>query len=141
MESSNKITPLFTLRNRIELTEYLKETQKKELGWMIYQDIIYDPMNSRFSGNMRIARFETPGFNTRIYAYENDVLFSYSVPAYQNKGLRFYVNGRYGFTRKMDIWVRYSLSKYRDLNEVGSGLDQISGSRRSEIKVQFRYQY
>ena len=90
---------------------------------------------------MRVALFDTPGFNSRIYAYENDVLYGYSIPAYQNKGLRYYVNGRYRFTGKMDMWLRYSLSKYKDITEIGSGQDQIDGSKRSEIKIQFRYQY
>jgi len=37
--------------------------------------------------------------------------------------------------------VRYSITRYKDLDVIGSGNDQIAGPRRSEIKVQFRYQY
>lgn len=141
VEWSSKVNKNITLRNRLELANYKKETQKMELGWMFYQDVIYDPMKSRYSGNMRLAVFNTPGFNSRIYVYENDVLFGYSVPAYQNQGLRFYLNGRYTFTRKTDLWMRYSLSKYKNLQSIGSGSEQITGSGRSEIKLQLRYQF
>lgn len=140
-EFISKISKVISLRNRLEASQYQKETQKEEVGWLVYQDLLFDPVKARYSGNMRLALFDTPGFNSRIYAYENDVLYGYSIPAYQNRGLRFYVNGRYRFTRKMDLWLRYSLSKYNDVNEIGSGQDQIDGSKRSEIKVQFRYQY
>ena len=140
-EFSSKISKIITLRNRIEASHYQKETQKEDVGWLVYQDVLIDPVKARYSGNMRIALFDTPGFNSRIYAYENDVLYGYSIPAYQNRGLRFYVNGRYRFTRNMDMWLRYSLSKYSDLSEIGSGQDQIDGSKRSEVKIQFRFQY
>ncbi|HUH33344.1 MAG TPA: hypothetical protein VLZ28_05280 [Daejeonella sp.] len=141
LEFSSKISKTITLRNRLEASHYQKETQKRELGWLAYQDVLFDPVKARYSGNIRIALFNTPGFNSRIYAYENDVLYSYSIPAYQNEGLRFYINGRYRFSRKMDMWLRYSLSKYKDVTKIGSGQDQIDGSKRSEIKVQLRYQY
>jgi hypothetical protein len=138
-EFSSKITELFTIRNRVELSDYKRELKKRELGWMAYQDIIFKPMQSRYSGNLRLAFFNTPGFNSRIYAYENDVLYSYSVPAYQNQGIRFYLNGRYSLSGKMDLWFRYSLSKYNSIDIIGSGNDQIAGSKRSEIKLQLRY--
>lgn len=140
MEFSSKINKNFTLRNRLEVADYRRELEDHQTGWMAYQDVIYDPMKSRFSGNFRFALFNTPGFDSRIYAYENDVLYSYSLPAYQNNGLRFYCNGRYSVSRKTDLWLRYAISKYKDLEVIGSGNDQITGSKRSEIKVQIRYQ-
>ena len=139
LDFSSKVNKFLTLRNRVELLEYQREAVKKEPGWMIYQDLIFDSMKSRFSGNLRLAYFNTHGFNSRIYAYENDVLYSYSIPAYQNNGLRFYCNGRYTFNRNIDFWIRYSISKYNNMDTIGSGNDEITGSKRSEIKVQFRY--
>lgn len=141
LEFSSKINDILTLRNRVEVADFKRESQKRESGWMAYQDILYDPVKSRLSGNMRLAYFDTPGFDSRIYAYENDVLYSYSVPAYQNNGIRFYCNGRYTLGRKTDLWMRYSISKYFDKDIVGSGNDEIDGSKRSELKVQLRFQF
>ncbi|MBC7746095.1 MAG: helix-hairpin-helix domain-containing protein [Flavobacterium sp.] len=140
-EFTSKVNKFLTIRNRLEIMDYKKENLAAELGWMIYQDVIYDPMKSKYSGNMRLAYFNTPGFNSRIYAYENDVLYSYSVPAYQNHGIRFYLNGRLILSDKIDLWVRYSLSKYSSLNIIGSGNEQINGSSRSEMKLQLRCQF
>ena len=141
LEFNTKFSKVLTLRNRFEVMNYKKENQKRELGWMAYQDLIYDPMKSKYSANMRFAYFNTPGFNSRIYAYENDVLYSYSVPAYQNQGIRFYLNGRYTLSKKLDAWMRYSISKYQNLDVIGSGAEQIQGSSRSEMKLQLRYQF
>lgn len=136
-----KVSDSFSLRNRAELVRYQKGSSGIELGYLSYQDIIYDPMSSKFSGNVRFAVFETPGFNSRIYSYENDVLYSYSVPAYQGKGIRFYINGRYTIVRGLDIWLRYAVANYSDQETIGSAGDLINGNQRSDIRVQLRYQF
>jgi hypothetical protein len=141
LELIYKINKAFTLRNRIEGTDYQKENKKSELGFMMYQDVIYDPMQSNFSGNIRFAIFNTQGFNSRIYAFENDLLYSYSVTAYQNSGTRFYVNGRYTLKRGVDFWCKYSITNYADQESIGTGLDQIKGHLKSDIRLQLRYQF
>lgn len=141
LEVNYKVLRNFTLRNRIEMVHYHKEKQPIEIGFMTYLELNYDPDNSRFSGNFRFAIFDTPGFNSRIYTYESDVLYSYSVPAYQNRGVRFYLNSRMRMNRQLDVWTRYSLSSFTDRVTIGSGLEQIDGNKRSEIKLQIRYQF
>jgi len=131
----------FSLRNRAEIVRFQKGAAKYELGFLNYQDIIYKPLSSKLSGNIRFGIFDTESFNSRIYAYENDVLYSYSVPAYQGKGIRFYINGRYTLVRDFDIWLRYSLTSFYDQETVGSGNDQIKGNKRSDVRLQIRYQF
>lgn len=141
IELNYKASNSFLFRNRAELSTYKKGLTETEFGFLSYQDIIYSPLSSRFSGNIRFAIFDTPGFNSRIYAYENDVLYSYSVPAYQGRGLRCYINGRYRPYRGVDIWLRYALLNYSDQETVGSGNDLIAGSQRSDVKLQLRIQF
>lgn len=131
----------FSLRNRVEMAIYQKGQTARESGFLAYQDVIYNPLSSRFSGNLRFALFDTSGFNSRIYAYENDVLYSYSVPAYQGRGLRCYFNARYTPRRGVDVWARYALLSYSDQETVGSGYDMIRGSKRSDFKLQLRFQF
>ncbi len=125
----------------MEVSAYKKGHTAKEFGFLSYQDVIYKPLSSNFSCNLRFAIFDTPGFNSRIYAYENDVLYAYAVPAYQGRGLRCYVNGRYTLRHGVDIWLRYALSSYANQATVGSGYDIIAGNKRSDVKVQLRFQF
>lgn len=136
-----KLNDVWRMRNRVELSHYRKEGSASEVGLMVYHDVLYKPMSARLSGNMRLAVFGIPGYNTRIYAYENDVLYAYSFPIYHNDGIRAYLNLRYGFGRKMDLWLRYATFVYRDVNELGSGLDAIAGNRRGDIHIQWRWQF
>jgi hypothetical protein len=141
IELNYKISDDFAIRNRVEIVRYQKGISYPEFGFLSIQDIIYDSMGSKFSGNIRFAIFETSGFDTRIYAYENDVLYSYSVPAYQGKGIRFYVNGRFKLSRKTDLWIRYATISYASQETIGSGGDLIEGNQRSDIRIQLRLQF
>ena len=96
-------------------------------------------MLKKFSANIRLQYFETDGYDSRIYAYENDVLFSYSIPVFYDKGYRYYFNLNYDFTRKLSCWFRWAQSIYKNKNTVGSGLDEIEGNKKTEIKVQLQY--
>lgn len=128
------------MRNRAEVVLYGKGMEK-ERGYMLYHDAIYQSARSRFGANCRLAYFNTQGYNPRVYALESDVLYAYSFPLYHNLGLRYYANLRYKMARHMDIWLRYATFVYPQMDSIGSGLDEIAGNRRSEIKIQFRYQH
>ena len=141
MEGRYKINESWSMRDRLELSHYRKERVPTEMGWMAYHDVIYKPMASKISGNIRLAFFGTPSYNSRIYAYENDVLYASSFPMYHNSGIRTYANIRYRFRRKVDVWVRYATFVYGGVDEVGSGLDVIDGNRRSDIRMQLRWQF
>ncbi|MEO5911705.1 MAG: hypothetical protein ABIP95_12500 [Pelobium sp.] len=136
-----QINKNFTLKNRLEIAQYHEESVKNRFGFLAFQDVNYNPLSSNLSGSVRFALFQTDGFDTRIYAYESDVLYGYSIPAFQNQGIRAYVNTRYNIKRGIDFWLRYSYTKYNDQTTVGSGLDEIASNHRSEIKAQIRFQF
>ncbi len=141
VEAQYQVNKSFTLRNRIEVMAFKEESDQQRYGFMAYQDVNYSPLSSKFSGNVRLTMFQTENFDTRIYAYESDVLYGFSIPAYQNQGIRFYVNGRYTLRRGVDFWIRYALTQYSNLSTIGSGLDEINGNQKSEIKLQARIQF
>lgn len=108
---------------------------------MIYQDVIWRPENIPWSLTARYALFDTDTFDERIYAYENDVLYAFSVPAYYYKGSRAYLLFRYQASRRLECWLRYGMTWFANTNSLGSGLDEITGDTRSEIKVQVRVKF
>lgn len=136
-----KVNDNVQVRSRAEVSGYRKGLLPQKYGQLLYQDVIFNPLSSRFSGNVRFALFDTPDANTRIYTFENDVLYGYSMHGYQLQGFRFYVNGRFKIKRGVDLWGRYSRIKYPHESEIGSGLEKIDGNTRSEVKVQLRFQF
>lgn len=134
-----KINPAIALRNRIELLWYDKKGINKETGFLTFFDFIYKPLLNPLSGIVRFQYFETDGYNSRIYAYENDVLYSYSIPSFSDKGFRYYITLNFDLTRKISFWLRWAQTIYKSKNTVGSGLDEIQGNKRSELKLQGRW--
>ncbi|MCK5535804.1 MAG: helix-hairpin-helix domain-containing protein, partial [Bacteroidales bacterium] len=90
--------------------------------------------------SFRYALFNTT-YNTRIYAYENDILYAFSIPAYFYQGTRFYANIKYSLAKKVDFWLRWSQFYYPNLETISSGLNEIKGNTKSEIKAQLRIRF
>ena len=133
---SYKLNSAFTFRTRVEMLWYDKKGNAPEQGFLSYADIIYKPLFKHYSGNMRLQYFETDGYNSRMYAYENDVLYSFSIPVFYDKGYRYYVNLNYDITRKWSVWLRLAQTIYPGKNVIGSGLDEIKGNKKTEVKLQ-----
>ena len=128
-------------QNRVEVSQFKKGAVKAEFGYMIYQDVSYTPNLAKLSGNIRVAYFNTTSYNSRIYAYEDDVLYNFAFGMYNGKGFRTYANLKYKLIKRVDIWARYALFLYRNVETVGSGLDEIEGNKKTDVKLQVRYQF
>jgi len=131
----------FSFQNRLEVSQFKKGNTKAEFGYLIYQDVDYSPLFSKISGKIRLAYFNTPSFNSRIYAYEDDVLYNFTFGMYNGKGLRTYLNLKYKLIKRVDIWAKYALFLYNKVETVGTGLDEINGNKKTDVKLQLRYQF
>jgi hypothetical protein len=136
-----KINPRLNFENRAEISLYQKGNRAAELGILIYQDVDFRPVSSRITAGVRLAYFSTPSYDSRIYAYEDDVLNGSGSGLYNGRGIRFYLNSNYRISRQLRIWCKYGLYNYPGSATTGSGLDEIKGSSKSEIRVQLRYQF
>ena len=135
-----KYSPDVNLSSRMEWVNYHKEGNMAEYGFMISQEV-----ECRVVRNISCAAeyilFDTDSYNTRIYAYENDVLYSYSIPFYYYRGSRYVLNAHYKLSDHFDFWIRYSQTRYSNRTTVGSGLDEIEGNTRSDLKAQLRFSF
>lgn len=136
-----RINDVLELRNRIELSRYQKDTAAAEYGYMIYQDVIYKPRRLPVTAAFRFSLFDTDTYNSRIYAYENDILYAFSIPAYYYRGKRFYLTLKYHIAQNVDLWLRYSQWYYDNKAVISSGLNEIQGHTKSEVKAQLRIKF
>jgi hypothetical protein len=129
------------LRSRVEYSRYRRGERDAEQGFMMYQDIIYNPKNFPLSFSTRLAYFDTETFNSRIFAFENDVLYAYSFPSYYYRGVRAYLTLRYRIYKGIDAWFRVANTFYSNRDNVGSGLEETPSNHRTDIKVQLRFKF
>ena len=138
---THSVTRSVRLRSRVELSEFGRGSEPISRGFMAYQDVIWDLEKIPLRIAARYALFDTDNFDSRIYAFENDVLYFFSIPAYAGRGTRAYVLLKYDLGRRTDIWLRWAQTYFTDRQIVGSGLEAIDGNTRTEVKFQIRYQF
>ncbi len=136
---SYKASREWSFRSRVEFSWF--KDNIAERGFVLYQDVIYKPKFIPLSFQTRLAFFDTQGWDSRIYAYENDMLNLFTVPAYYGRGLRYYFNLSYKINKMFTLWLRFSQTYFTDRDVISSGLNQIDGPVRSEIKAQFRMKF
>jgi hypothetical protein len=136
-----EVHPNVTLKSRVEFTRYQLDGNNPEHGFIAYQDVVWKKIGAPWNLSLRYALFDIESFNARLYAFENDVLYFFSIPAYQNRGSRFYVMSKIKLRKGMDLWLRYSRWMYIDRETIGSGLEMVDGNIRSDVRVQLRVQF
>lgn len=134
-----RLTKALMVRSRAEMVWYDKKGADAGQGFLIFADLLYKPMLRPFSAGLRLQYFEASDYNARLYAYENDVLYSFSIPVFYNKGVRWYLNLHYDASKKWSFWARIAQTSYRNMVTNGSGLDEIKSNRKTEIKLQLVY--
>lgn len=129
------------LHSRLEWVEYQEEGQQREQGYLLFQDLTWKKLNVPVSVTARYALFRTDGWNARMYAYENDVLYSYSIPPYYGTGARVYLILKFDIRRNIDFWVRCAQWTYTDRNMISSGNSEIQGPRKTDLTLQLRMKF
>ena len=136
-----QITQDVTVRSRFESSWFIPQHGVPETGFVFFFDVFYKPLMKPYSVNLRLMNFESDSYDSRMYAYENDVMYSSSVPVFHGRGRRQYLNLSYDLNRKTTIWLKLSRTTHANATTIGSGLDEIVGTRKTEVKLQGRFNF
>ena len=128
------------LKSRIELSGYKNSNADTETGCMLYQDVACKPFRFPLSLSVRYALFETT-YNSRIYAYESDVLYAYSIPMIYGRGTRAYLLASWSPAKNLTFWAKMSRTYYADKQTIGTSPDMIDANHRTEFKFQVRWKF
>jgi hypothetical protein len=140
LHQSHELSSRWRLASRVEWSLY-QENFQKEQGWMVYQDLRYQLLRSQLTLTGRIAFIQTPSFNTRIYAYENDLSYAFSIPPYYGQATRLYLLTDWDPWPSLSIQAKYAISRFYDRDFISSGLNQIQGPVQSELRLQVVYKF
>jgi len=128
-----ELTEWVSVQSRMEWVSY-GSGRLGEQGFLWYAELA-GRISRSLKGNCRLQLFDSEGFNSRIYAYEQDLLYSFSLPANSESGLRYYLNLNYELSKKLEFWMKISRSVF-SVPGIGTGSDEIVGSHRTEVKFQ-----
>ena len=124
-------------RTRTSYTRYMKK-EKHEGGYLLYQDLMYSSLQTNLKAQFRFAYFDTDSYNTRIYAYENNVLYGYSFPALYDRGFRSYLNLNWKPFTLITLYLKAGLTYYPDKSTISSSLTQVNDNKLFDLSFQIR---
>jgi hypothetical protein len=138
---SYAVSPSFQFKNRAEWILYNQTNQPQSQGFIIYHDVLFRPESKPYEFTFRYALFDSDSYDSRLYAYENDVLNAFSIPAFSGKGTRIYLMCKLKAHKSLDIWLRVAQTWYADRNAIGTGLSLIERNRKTDAKIQLRWKF
>lgn len=122
--------------NKAEYAHYTNDDGSDSRGYLLCQDVSYRPEGKPYSFTFRYALFDAPDYEARVYAYESDVLYAFSVPALYGKGMRIYLLGKWKPLKSLTLYARIGTTLYTDRDKIGSGLSLIESNHKTDLKME-----
>ncbi len=130
--------PLSFLKLKTEVSWILNHyplQHSRYSGCLLFQDVAFNIKKPDFSVHIRFAYFDTDRYDERLYAYEDDVYYAFTIGTYYYKGVRGYILVRYKF-KWLSLWLRLAHTHYIDRNSIGSGLNAIGKPHKTDLRIQ-----
>lgn len=110
-------------------------------GWLAFQDLRYETMDNDLYIIGRYCLFNVDDYQARIFTYENDLLYTFSIPFFQDRGMRYYLLSRLKTWGSASWWVKFGRTRYFNKNQIGSSYQEIQGNRKTTLKTQVRFKF
>ena len=128
--------PQLNLKTQIDfIFNQIEDVRSRKKGILIFQDVNISFPKINLETKCRIAFFDTDSYEERLYAYENDLYYSFNITGYYYQGWRGYIMLKYKI-RFIDLSLRLSHTYYIDRKEIGSGLELIKKPHKTDVKAQ-----
>ncbi|MDA3928242.1 MAG: helix-hairpin-helix domain-containing protein [Prolixibacteraceae bacterium] len=112
-----------------------------ENGLLFFTDLVLTPFD-KLSATARLNWFNTDGYNSRIYTYENDVPQYFYIPAFYYKGLRYYLNIKYKITESLTAYLKTSQLLFLDDSiTIETGNSALNQNKKTDFKILLKYRF
>lgn len=104
-------------------------------GWMISHSVKL-ALVKRLVISASAGLFKTDDYDSRLYMYEQAMLYSVYFPAFYGHGIRYAFFARADLSHRFMIAVKLATTNYFDRGHIGSGKQQIDRSSATDAEVQ-----
>ena len=126
------------LRARIEAAHARTGLDPASRGTLVFHDVRY-VVRPGFRVDARVTLFQTDDFESRLYQLEGDVAGAFTLPVLQGRGTRAYVGVTLQPMDHLTLQGRVAATFLEDTRRIGSGPDEIEGSRAGDVSVQVKW--
>ena len=138
LQADYQLTKTLQSKTRIQYSDY-KILKSNTSGFAAFQELGWHLNKlSWFAG---ATWFHTEDFLNRQYLYEQGALYDFNIPSYHGDGIRLYTLITWKASRHFKCWIKTGRIFYRGISSTGTGLDEISGNRKTDMLLQAEYNF
>ncbi len=120
---------------------FYREIDSDSNGFMLSQRIGWQPDALPFQIDGYAAWFQTDDYSSRISSHEKNMLYAFSMPSFYGKGVRLALSAGWKINRHLSITAKATATCYADRDVIGTGLEAIDGSHRTDIYTLLRWKF
>lgn len=130
----------FEWRTTADYNHFHSQGREASQGYQLTQSGSY-----AFSFPLRVSMqgtyFCTDDYDSRVYASEKGLLYSFYTPSFYGRGFRFSAYARYDVNEDLMFLVKFGQTIYQDRETIGSGNDLIRGNKKADLQMQLRIKF
>ena len=131
---------IWKIKASADLSFYKKENTSK--GLMLSAAAGWNPQHIPFQLDLYGAWFNTDNYFSRLYSYEKNLLYTFSMPSYYGKGTRIALSLRWDIFNQLAFYGKIGYSHYIDkgISQIESG-KPIERPQDTEINALLRWKF
>ncbi|MDO4955690.1 MAG: helix-hairpin-helix domain-containing protein [Bacteroidales bacterium] len=125
---------MWSFRSEVDFSQLNIADGKPDMGYAFTQQATLYTDKIQLSTNA--VYFHTDSYASRVYSYEQGMLYSFSFPSYYYHGYRLSSVLRYNISKKILFLLKYGHTQYFNKSTIGSGIEQINCSHKDDLQLQ-----
>ncbi|MDO4755708.1 MAG: helix-hairpin-helix domain-containing protein [Parabacteroides sp.] len=134
------LSPSVSFRTSADVVFY-KEESKQSKGWMVAQSMGWKPIHLPIRMDLYVAGFHTNDYKTRLYSYEKNLLYAFNMPSFYGKGIRSALTFQWNILKQLTFSVKLGYTRYFDRDIIGTDLEEIEGSVKTDLYSSLRWKF
>lgn len=134
-------TDALSLRTTLDYNHFHSLGKVPGQGYQATQSVAYQlpwiPLRVALQGTY----FHTDDYDSRVYAGEKGLLYTFYTPSFQGEGIRLSAHLRCDINTHWMVIAKFGQTIYYDRTEIGSGNDLIQGNKKADVQMQLRLKF
>ena len=132
---------VFSSRTTLDYNHFHSQDRAADIGYQVTQMISSQLPWARLFADVQGSYFFTDSYDSRVYAAEKGLLYTFYTPSFQGRGFRCSVRLRYELNKHWLFITKFGETVYLDQNEIGSGNDLVRGNKKADVQMQLRIKF
>ena len=135
------LNDVFSSRTTLDYNHFHSQDRAATKGYQVTQMISSQLPWTRLFADVQGSYFYTDSYDSRVYASEKGLLYTFYTPSFQGCGFRYSIRLRYEPSKHWLFITKFGETVYLDRNEIGSGNDLIRGNKKADVQMQLRIKF